>query len=70
MDSVKTFSDEGLFRGEVQWKEGFDLVAEAQEEIKDEAIEIGLLESAEKSAEKVLKGFFSNLGYTVKITFR
>ena len=70
MDSVETFSDEGLFRGEVQWKEGFDLAAEAQEKIKDEAIEIGLLESAEKSAEKVLKGFFSNLGYTVKITFR
>ncbi|ATP42285.1 hypothetical protein CSE16_20965 [Solibacillus sp. R5-41] len=70
MDSVKTFSDEGLFRGEVQWKEGFDLAAEAQEKVKDEAIEIGLLESAEKSAEKVLKGFFSNLGYTVKITFR
>ncbi|MEO4052937.1 DUF4230 domain-containing protein [Solibacillus sp. CAU 1738] len=70
MDSVKTFSDEGLFRGEVKWKEGIDLVAEAQEKAKDEAIEIGLLESAEKSAEKVLKGFFSNLGYTVKITFR
>jgi len=70
MDSVKTFSDEGLFRGEVKWKEGFDLAAEAQEEIKKEAIEIGLLESAEKSAEKVLKGFFSNLGYTVEITFR
>ncbi|KGR75412.1 DUF4230 domain-containing protein [Ureibacillus sinduriensis] len=70
MDSVKTFSDEGLFRGEVQWKEGFDLAAEAQVEIKKEAMEIGLLESAETSAEKVLKGFFSNLGYTVKITFK
>lgn len=70
MDSVKTFSNEGIFRGEVQWKEGFDLAAEAQEEVKDEAIKIGLLESAEKSAEKVLKGFFNNLGYTVKITFR
>lgn len=69
MDQVKTFSDEGLFRGEVKWNEGFDLAAIAQKEIKDKAIEIGLLESAEKSAEKVLKGFFSNLGYTVKITF-
>ena len=70
MDSVKTFSDEGLFRGEVQWDEGFDLAALAQEEIKDKVIEIGLLESAEKSAEKVLKGFFANMGYTVKLTFR
>lgn len=70
MDDVKTFSDEGLFRGEVKWDEGFDLAAAAQKEIKDEAIEIGLLESAEKSAEKVLAGFFGNLGYTVKITFK
>lgn len=70
MDHVKTFSDEGLFRGEVKWNEGFDLAAIAQKDIKDKAIEIGLLESAEKSAEKVLKSFFSNLGYTVKITFK
>jgi len=70
MDSVKTFSDEGLLRGEMNWDEGFDLAAEAQEKLKAEAIEIGLLESAEENAEKVLKGFFSNLGYTVKLTFR
>ena len=70
MDHVKTISDEGLFRGEVKWDEGFDLAAEAQGDIKDEAIKIGLLESAEKSAEKVLKGFFGNLGYTVKLTFK
>ncbi|MEH7383347.1 DUF4230 domain-containing protein [Bacillus sp. JJ1533] len=70
MNKVRTFSDEGLFRGEVKWDKGFDLAAEAQEKIKEEAIEVGLLETAEKSAEKVLKGFFSNLGYTVKLTFR
>ncbi|MGN7479019.1 DUF4230 domain-containing protein [Solibacillus silvestris] len=70
MDSVKTFSDEGLFRGEVEWDEGFSLAAEAQKKIRDEAVEIGLLQSAEKSAEKVLKGFFGNLGYTVKLTFK
>jgi len=70
MDHVKTISDEGLFRGEVKWDEGFDLAAEAQADIKDEVIKIGLLESAEKSAEKVLEGFFGNLGYTVKLTFK
>ncbi len=69
MDRVQTFSDEGLFRGKVKWDEGFNLAAVAQEDIKDEAIEIGLLQSAEKSAEKVLEGFFGNLGYTVKVTF-
>ena len=70
MEDIKTFSDEGLFRGEVKWDEGFNLTAEAQKKIKDEAIEIGLLESAEKSAEKVLAGFYRNLGYSVKITFK
>lgn len=70
MEDVKTFSDEGLFRGEVKWDEGYNLAAVAQKQIKDEAIEIGLLESAEKSAEKVLAGFFRNLGYAVKITFK
>ncbi|RKQ15295.1 DUF4230 domain-containing protein [Ureibacillus endophyticus] len=70
MDHIKTFSDEGLFRGEVKWDEGFDLAAVAQEEIKKEAVEIGLLETAEENAEKVLDNFFSNLGYTVKLTFK
>lgn len=70
MNEVKTFSDEGLFRSEAKWAEGFDLAAEAQQQIIDEASEIGLLQTAEQSAEKVLKGFFSNLGYTVEITFR
>lgn len=70
MDRVQTFSDEGLFRGEMKWDEGFNLAAEAQQKIKDEAIEMGLLTSAEKNAEKALKSFFSNLGYTVELTFK
>ena len=70
MDKVITFSDEGLFRGEVKWAEGFDLAAEAQEKIKEEAIEIGLLQTAEKSAGKVLKEFFSNLGYSVNVSYK
>lgn len=70
MDKVQTFSDEGLFRGETSWDEGFDLAAEAQDKIKAESIEIGLLETAEDHAEKVLKEFFRNLGYKVKITFQ
>jgi hypothetical protein len=69
MDKVKTFSDEGLFRGETKWDEGFDLAAEAQDEIKKESMEIGLLDAAEKNAEKVLKEFFGALGYAVEISF-
>ncbi|MFD1779972.1 DUF4230 domain-containing protein [Fredinandcohnia salidurans] len=70
MDKLITFSDEGIFRGEVKWDEGFDLAAEAQKKIRKEAIEGGLLETAEKNAEKVLVGFFDNLGYTVNLTFK
>jgi len=70
MEEVRTFSDEGLFRGEVTWEEGFDLAAEAQQKIIDEAMDMGILHSAEKSAETVLKEFFSHLGYTVTLTFK
>lgn len=69
MDKVRTFSDEGLFRGEIEWAEGFDLAAEAQEQIKEDAIEMGLLHTAEQNTKKVLKEFFGNLGYSVKISF-
>ncbi|MFT4414792.1 DUF4230 domain-containing protein [Fredinandcohnia humi] len=70
MDKVQTFSDEGLLRGEVKWTEGFELATEAQMKLKEEAVEIGLLQTAEKSAEKVLTEFFGSLGYSVKITFK
>ncbi|MCH1624329.1 DUF4230 domain-containing protein [Fredinandcohnia quinoae] len=70
MDQVRTFSDEGLFRGEVKWAEGFDLAAEAQTKIEEEAVEFGLLQTAERNAEKVLNEFFGNLDYTVKVTYK
>jgi Protein of unknown function (DUF4230) len=70
MDKVRTFSDEGLLRGETKWDEGFDLAAEAQNLIKDETIEMGLLQTAEKNAEKVLKEFFGTLGYSVEISYK
>lgn len=69
MDKVVTFSDEGLFRSQVDWSEGFDLASAAQKKIKAEAMDIGLLERAEQSADKVLTEFFGNLGYSVKLTF-
>ena len=70
MDQVKAFSDEGLFRSETKWDEGFNLAAEAQDEILAESKAIGLLQTAEKNAQKVLKEFFGNLGYTVEISFK
>lgn len=70
MEQVRTFSDEGLLRGETKWDEGFDLAAEAQDQLKAESIEIGLLQTAEKNAEKVLKKFFGTLGYSVEISYK
>jgi hypothetical protein len=70
MDKVQTYSEEGLFRSEVHWDEGYDLAAKATIEIKNEAIQMGLLTKAEESAEKVLSSFFSHLGYTAKIQFK
>lgn len=67
MDQVKTFSNEGLFRGKIEWDEGFDLAAAAQEQIKQEAMDAGLLQKADKNAEVVLKEFLGHLGYKVII---
>lgn len=69
MDKVKTYTEKGLLSGDVKWDEGFELAAEAQEEIKTQAIDMGLLETAEQNAEKVLNGLFTHLGYTVKVTY-
>ncbi|MBT2640532.1 MULTISPECIES: DUF4230 domain-containing protein [unclassified Bacillus (in: firmicutes)] len=67
MDEVRTFSDEGIFRGKIEWDQGFNLAAIAQEEIKQEAIDAGILQKADKNAETVLKEFFGHLGYKVTI---
>jgi hypothetical protein len=69
LDKIQTYSEEGIFRSEVHWDEGYDLAAKASTEIKNEAIEMGLLTKAEDSAEKVLSSFFQNLGYTTIVQF-
>ncbi|WP_082687036.1 DUF4230 domain-containing protein [Bacillus sp. FJAT-27445] len=48
---------------------GFEKAAEAQEKIRQAAISEGLLDTAEKNAEKALKVFFENIGYTVNVRF-
>ncbi len=69
MDKIQAVDNSGIFRGDVKWDEGFDLTAKAQEQIRQEAISAGLLVTAEKNAEKALKEFFKNIGYTVNVTF-
>lgn len=68
MDKIQALDKNGLFRADIKMKEGFDLAAEAQEKIRRGAISSGLLDTAEKNAEKVLKEFFKNDGYTVNVT--
>lgn len=69
MDEIQAISNSGIFSGDVKWDEGLDKVAQAQEQMRQEAISTGLLDTAEKNAEKVLKEFFKNVGYTVNVTF-
>ncbi|MGD6966501.1 DUF4230 domain-containing protein [Rossellomorea vietnamensis] len=68
-ENIKTFSVEGIFRSEVDWEEGFGLAQAAKELIQQEAIDQGLLQTAEKNAEKSLKEFFGQLGYKVTIEY-
>ncbi|MBM7618527.1 hypothetical protein JOC95_000369 [Bacillus tianshenii] len=69
MDKIETYVDGGLFSDNVDWEEGFDLANKAQEQTRQDAVSIGLLDTAEKNAEKVLKEFFMNIDYTVNIRF-
>ncbi|CAN7159528.1 DUF4230 domain-containing protein [Rossellomorea sp. LjRoot5] len=69
-DNIKTFSVEGIFRNDVDWNEGFALAEVAKDQISQEAIEQGILQAAEKNAEKSLTGFFEQLGYDVTIEFQ
>lgn len=70
MDKILTFENGGLFRTDTKMNEGFKKTAEAQEQIRQEAKSIGLLVTAEKNAEKALKEFFKNMGYSVNVTFK
>ncbi|WP_066363098.1 DUF4230 domain-containing protein [Neobacillus drentensis] len=67
---IKAISDEGIFRSEVNRDEWFKFEDAAKQKIKKEAIESGLLKTAEDNARIALKEFFKNLNYTVTVTFK
>jgi hypothetical protein len=69
MNKIQAIDNSGLFRADIKMDEGFEKAAQAQEQIRQEAISVGLLDTAEKNAEKVLKEFFKNIGYTVNVKF-
>jgi hypothetical protein len=69
MDKIQAVDKNGILLADIKMNEGFKKAAVAQEQIRQEAISTGLLDTAEKNAEKVLKEFFKNIGYTVNVTF-
>lgn len=70
LDEIQTFSQEGLFRSEMDVDDGFAFAAEANEIVMQEAVDQGLLEVAEENAERTLTQFFNQLGYEVTIHFQ
>lgn len=70
LDKIQTFVDGGLFRDDVEWDEGFKLADKAKEQIRQEAISLGLLDTAEKNAEVALKNFLKDDSYKVNVTFK
>ncbi|MFV2050461.1 DUF4230 domain-containing protein [Metabacillus litoralis] len=52
LDKIQAVDNGGFFRGDIKMNEGFEKAAEAQEQIRQDAISVGLLDTAEKSAEK------------------
>lgn len=69
LDKIQTFVDGGLFRDVVKWDEGFKLADKAKEQIRQEAISVGLLDTAEENAEIMLTNIFKDDGYKVNVTF-
>ncbi|WP_102348537.1 DUF4230 domain-containing protein [Bacillus sp. Marseille-P3661] len=70
MSEVKAFSTEGIFRDKVDWEEGFELAALAKQQIKEEALAMGLLSHAETNTIKTLQQFFESTGYKVNVHFQ
>ncbi|WP_153730313.1 DUF4230 domain-containing protein [Sporosarcina obsidiansis] len=69
-DQVEVYSVEGLFRTKADIEEGYELANEAKNMIMEEASQQGVLQAAEKNAEKTLKEMFSFAGYELEIEFK
>ncbi|WAA09617.1 DUF4230 domain-containing protein [Fervidibacillus albus] len=66
---AQVYSSEGLFRGKADLEEGYAMAELAREQVLQEAIEQGLLESAEQQAKTVIETFFHRLGYDTTVQF-
>ena len=71
LKKIQHFSSEGIFRSSAtNWEDGSQLSDLAKQRIKKEAIQFGLLKTAEDNARLALQDFFKNLNYTVTVTFK
>jgi hypothetical protein len=68
--NIISFSKEGMFRSEPNEKEWFKQEGLAQQKMKKDAKESGLLKTAENNARIALQEIFNNLDYTVTVTFK
>ena len=68
-DQVETYSIAGIFRSDVEWDEAYELMDEAKESMEQEAVDQGILEKAEENAEKTIKEFYEQLGYSVSLSY-
>ncbi len=69
MDEVEVFSYEGLFRGDADISEAFELADEAKKLMLEETREQGVLELAEKNAVRSVEEMFQLVDYDVTIEF-
>lgn len=69
-EDVEVYSYEGLFRGEANIAEAYELAEEAKTLIVEEATAEGVLTTAEKNAERALTEMFSFSGYAVDINYK
>ena len=69
-DQVDVYSQSGVFRGEANIEEAYDLADEAKVLIKKESTAQGVLDTAQQNAEQTLREMFALAGYDVSIEFK
>ncbi|TCP52379.1 uncharacterized protein DUF4230 [Tumebacillus sp. BK434] len=72
MDGIKVFTSEGLFRGSTDLQEGLKLMSQDMvlAKLRSEAGATGVLQTAERNAEKALQELYGHLGYKLTVNFQ
>jgi len=72
LDKLKVYTDSGLFRANMETKEGIDLIKQGQvmEKLREEATGSGILQTAEQNAVLALQNLFRTFGYQVDVKWQ